>query len=79
LRAYCSRPGIVEDVKRMVLDTYGALVTAQRTMIPLPNGYVLKGRFHRGVGQFSRRRLRSDVGAGRQMLNPALVISMRAP
>jgi len=54
------------------------LVTAQRSLIPLPDGYVLKGRFRRGVCQFARRRLRPNTAAGSQMTYPALVLIMRA-
>lgn len=60
-----------------VMSKFGNLVTARRTMTPLPGGYVKKGHFSRGVGRFARRRLRRDTAAGAQMLYPALVLSMR--
>jgi hypothetical protein len=71
-------PGVVEDVRKMVLAKFGNLVTARRTMIPLPNGYVLKGHFRRGVRQFSRTKLRMDTQADAQMVYPALELAMRA-
>lgn len=71
-------PGIVEDVRKMVQAQFGNMISARRTMIPLPGGYVLKGHFSRGVGRFARKKLRRDTAAGSQMLYPALVLSMRA-
>jgi hypothetical protein len=71
-------PGVVEDVRRMVMSKFGNMVTAKRTMIPLPGGYVLKGRFRRGYREFARRKLRRDTAAGAQMTYPALLINMRA-
>lgn len=70
-------PGVVEDARKMVLSKFGNLVTARRTMIPLPGGYVLKGRFRRGYRQFARTKLRKDTQAGAQMTYPALVLSMK--
>jgi hypothetical protein len=70
-------PGVVEDVRKMVLAQFGNMISARRTMIPLPSGYVLKGHFTRGVGRFARTRLRRDTAAGQQMLYPALVLSLR--
>lgn len=70
-------PGVVEDGRKAVLSRFGNLVTAKRTMIPLPGGYVLKGNFSRGYRQFARTKLRKDTAAGSQMLYPALVLSMR--
>jgi hypothetical protein len=70
-------PGVVEDGRKMVLAKFGNLVTARRTMIPLPGGYVLKGHFRRGYRQFARTKLRKDTAAGAQMTYPALVLSMK--
>jgi hypothetical protein len=70
-------PGVVEDVRKMVLSKFGNLVTVRRTMIPLPNGYVLKGRFRRGYRQYARTKLRRDTQAGAQMTYPALVLTMK--
>jgi hypothetical protein len=70
-------PGVVEDARKMVLSKFGNLVAARRTMIPLPGGYVLKGRFRRGYRQFARTKLRKDTQAGAQMTYPALVLSMK--
>lgn len=70
-------PGIIEDVKKMLLSRFGNFVTAKRTMIPLPGGYILKGRFKRGYRPFARTKLRPDTQAGAQMTYPALVLSMK--
>lgn len=70
-------PGVVEDARKAVLSRFGNFVTAKRTMIPLPGGYVLKGRFRRGYKQFARTKLRKDTQAGAQMTYPALVLSMK--
>ncbi|NEV75469.1 hypothetical protein DYI24_00035 [Rhodopseudomonas sp. BR0C11] len=70
-------PGVVEDGRKAVLSRYGNIVTAKRTMIPLPNGYVLKGRFRRGYRTYARKKLRKDTQAGAQMTYPALVLSMK--
>lgn len=71
-------PGIVEDVRKMVLARFGNMISARRTMMPLPNGYILKGHFARGAGRFARQKLRRDTAAGSQMLYPALVLSLSA-
>lgn len=71
-------PGVVEDVKKMVMSKFGNFVDAKRTMIPLPGGYILKGRFKRGYRPFARTKLRQDTAAGAQMTYPALVLSMKA-
>lgn len=70
-------PGIIEDVRKAVMSRFGNFVTAKRTMIPLPGGYVLKGRFRRGYRPFARTKLRPDTAAGAQMTYPALVLSMK--
>lgn len=70
-------PGVIEDVRKMVMARFGNFVTAKRTMIPLPGGYILKGRFRRGYRQFARTKLRQDTQAGAQMTYPALVLSMK--
>lgn len=70
-------PGVVEDARKLVLAKFGNLITAKRTMIPLPNGYVLRGRFRRGYRPYARRKLRADTQAGAQMTYPALVLSMK--
>lgn len=70
-------PGIIEDVRKMVMSRFGNFVTAKRTMITLPGGYILKGRFRRGYRPFARTKLRSDTAAGAQMTYPALVMTMK--
>lgn len=70
-------PGVVEDVRRMVLGRFGNIITAKRTLIPLPGGYVLKGVFRRGYRPYARTKLRPDTQAGARMTYPALVMSMK--
>lgn len=70
-------PGVVEDARKAVLSRFGNFVTARRTMIPLPGGYVLKGRFRRGYRPYARTKLRKDTQAGAQMTYPALVLTMK--
>lgn len=71
-------PGVVEDARKIVLSRFGNLITARRTMIPLPSGYVLKGHFRRGYRPHARTKLRQDTQAGAAMTYPALVMSMKA-
>lgn len=70
-------PGVVEDGRKAIMARFGNMITARRTMIPLPNGYVLKGRFRRGYREFARTKLRKDTQAGAQMTYPALVLKMK--
>jgi hypothetical protein len=46
-------------------------------MVTLPNGYILKGVFKRGVRPNSRTKLRKDTMAGAHMTYPAIRMSMR--
>ncbi len=71
-------PGVVEDVRKRVMARFGNIVNAKRTMIPLPGGYILKGRFRRGYRPFARTKLRPDTQAGARMTYPALVLSMKS-
>ncbi|UFX42070.1 hypothetical protein HAP47_0022685 [Bradyrhizobium sp. 41S5] len=70
-------PGVVEDVRKAVMARFGNFVTAKRTMITLPGGYILKGHFRRGYRPFARTKLRKDTMAGAQMTYPALVLTMK--
>lgn len=70
-------PGVVDDARRAVSGIWGNMITAKRTMITLPGGYILKGRFKKGVRKFSRRKLRPDTQAGSEMTYPALKLEMR--
>jgi hypothetical protein len=70
-------PGIIEDVKKAVMSRFGNFVTAKRTLIPLPGGYILKGQFRKGYRPYARRKLRPDTRAGAQMTYPALVLTMK--
>lgn len=70
-------PGIVEAARQDVMGRFGNSVTVERVMIPLPDGYVLKGSFHKGPGPKARRGLQKDTQAGAAMTYPALAIEMR--
>ncbi|MCK1577803.1 hypothetical protein [Bradyrhizobium sp. 174] len=70
-------PGVVEDVRKAVMSKFGNFVSAKRTLIPLPGGYTLKGRFRRGYRPFARTKLRPDTMPGAQMTYPALVLTMK--
>lgn len=70
-------PGVVEDSRRVVMSRFGNLITAKATMITLPNGYILRGVFRRGIRPQSRKKLRKDTMAGARMTYPSLVLSMR--
>lgn len=70
-------PGVIEDVRKMVMSRFGNFVTTKRTMIPLPGGYILKGHFRRGYRPYARTKLRADTQAGAQMTYPALILSMK--
>jgi hypothetical protein len=69
--------GVVEDVRQMVQRQYGALIMAQKKMILLQGGYILKGHFTKGIRQFSRKKLQRDTQAGQPVTYPALVLSVK--
>lgn len=71
-------PFIVEEARLAVNRIFGNIITARRTLVSLPNGYVLKGYFRRGVRPRARTKLRKDTQAGAVMTYPALVLQMRA-
>lgn len=68
---------VVDDGRKAVLRVFGNLVTARRTMMQLPGGYILKGVFRRGVLPFARSGLKRDTQAGVAMTYPALVMQLR--
>jgi hypothetical protein len=70
-------PGVIEDGRKAVRRIFGNMITVRQTMITLPGGYILKGRFRRGHRQFARRGLRKDTMAGAAMTYPALVLTMK--
>lgn len=70
-------PHIIEDARQAVMRIFGNMLTARRTLVELPGGYVLKGRFHKGAGASARKGLRKDTQAGQPMTYPALVLAMR--
>lgn len=67
----------IEATRQKVNSVYGNMITARSTMIQLPGGYVLKGRFRRGHRKYARRKLRADVGAGTAMTYPTLQLSIK--
>jgi hypothetical protein len=70
-------PRIVERLKTAVMGRYGNFVSARTSQIRLEGGYILKGRFTRGIGKFARKGLRKDTAAGAEMTYPALQIAPR--
>jgi hypothetical protein len=68
---------LIETTRQSVNRIWGNLITAQRTMITLPGGYILKGYFRRGIRPRSRTKLQKDTGAGSPMLYPTLSLAMR--
>ena len=68
---------IIDTARQRVNSVYGNVIIAKRTLIQLPGGYVLKGRFSRGYRKYARRKLRPDVSAGQKMTYPTLHLSMR--
>jgi len=69
-------PHVVEDARKTMMRRFGNLVTIRAAMIHLPNGYVLRGVFRRGIRQNSRRKLYKDTRAGALMTYPSLVLTM---
>ena len=68
--------GVVEDSRLVLRRRFGNVAEIKKTMIFIPNGYILKGRFKRGYKQFARTKLRRDTQAESRMTYPALSISM---
>ncbi len=70
-------PGVVEDCALTVKRRFGNTFDIKATMITLPNGYILKGVFRRGIRPQSRKKLRRDTMAGAVMTYPSLRLEMR--
>jgi hypothetical protein len=68
---------IIESGRRAVMAIWGNMIDARRTMITIPGGYILKGKFKRGVRAKSRRKLQRDTQAGQQMTYPTLKLTMK--
>jgi hypothetical protein len=68
---------LIESTRQQVNRIWGNMITANRTMILLPGGYILKGHFSRGVRPHSRTKLGKDVAAGQPMTYPTLSMQMR--
>lgn len=67
----------IEEARSKVKGVYGNFVDARSTLIQLPNGYVLKGRFVKGFRKYARRKLRPDVHKGEAMTYPCLQLSVK--
>lgn len=70
--------GVAEDSMAKIKRRFGNVVEIRKAMIKLPNGYILKGVFRRGIRPQSRTNLRRDTMAGAEMTYPALIFKMRA-
>lgn len=69
--------GIVEAARQATMKKFPAIyVERQFVLIPasLGGGYMLKGRFRRGVRLNSRTRARRDTAAGQPITYPALIM-----
>jgi hypothetical protein len=69
---------LIETTRQQVMSVWGNMILAQRTMIMLPGGYILKGYFRRGIRPHSRTKLHKDTVAGQPMTYPTLSMRMRA-
>jgi hypothetical protein len=69
--------GVYQDTMRAVKSQFGRAITVKFQMIFLPNGYVLKGRFSKGVKAGARRKLAKDTQAGARMTYPSIIMSMK--
>lgn len=69
--------GVAEDGTMIVRRRFGNVAEIKTTMITLPGGYILKGRFTKGYKPNARTKLRRDVEAGTEMTYPALAMTLR--
>lgn len=69
--------GVVEDSMILIRRRFGNLVQMKKAMIKIPNGYILKGVFTKGVRKASRTKLRRDTQAGAEMTYPAIKMMIR--
>jgi hypothetical protein len=70
-------PGVAEDSMATIRRRFGNVVEIKTTFVTLPNGYVLKGVFKRGIRPQSRTKLRKDTSSGADQTYPAIRMSMR--
>lgn len=71
---------VVYDAAVAVAERFGGSKGALQVdmqMVQIPNGYILKGVFRRGVRPHSRRGLKRDTRAGARMTYPAIVMWMK--
>lgn len=71
-------PAVVEDTMTKVRQRFGNMIEVRKTMVTIPNPYILKGAFRKGIRPQSRTKLRKDTQAGAAMTYPALKMMMRA-
>lgn len=69
---------VYQQAQQIIAGRFGNQVKVRFEMRPAPQGgYVLKGRFSRGVGPSARKRLAKDTRRGAELTYPALVFSLR--
>lgn len=68
---------VYQDVRKKVQSQFGAAVSVQYRMVYIPNGYILKGVFRKGMKDKARTKLQKDTQAGARMTYPALVMRMK--
>jgi len=70
-------PHIFEDARQAAQRRFGNVATFQMAYLDLAGGYVLKGRFRRGVRKHARKALRADTAAGQRMRYPSILVTPR--
>lgn len=71
---------VVYDAATAVARRFGGAkgpLKVDMRMVHIPNGYILKGVFRRGIRPHSRRGLKRDTQAGARMTYPAIVMWMK--
>ncbi len=69
--------GLYRRCQAAVSTQFGRAVEVRFKMIYLPNGYILKGRFTKGVKKYARRKLQKDTQPGARMTYPSIEMRMR--
>lgn len=78
----------IEEARSKVMSLYGNFITARNTMIQLPDGYVMRGKFvansagndkitGKPLRPYARRKLRPDVRKGENMTYPCLELRVK--
>lgn len=68
---------IYERCSQAVKRQFGRGLQVFATQVLIPGGYILRGRFRRGVKQFARTKLQKDTQAGARMTYPAMKMRFR--